>query len=73
MVFDFNKQIIDIAITAPQQSESITVIGDQIEANAHPKLIKFLLLSEKALKPVFAYLCQRNWRDILDDLVEWEV
>jgi len=35
MVFDLHEHVVDVAVAAPEQSEAIAVVDEDIEAQAH--------------------------------------
>lgn len=65
MVLDLNQHIIDVAIAAPEEVESVTIIGDDIESQTHTQGVKLGLTQEMRLKAFFPDFSKGYWRDVL--------
>lgn len=65
MVFDLHENVVDISIAAPEQSETITVVDENIEAQAHAQRVEFVGSEQVLLESFPSYFSQWNRRNVL--------
>jgi hypothetical protein len=58
VVQGLNKDVIDIAVATPQESEAITVVDEEIEAEAHPEGVELARSEQVFLESLLSYFSQ---------------
>ncbi len=73
VVLDLDEDVIDVAVAAPQESEAIAVVDEQIEAEAHPERVELARSEQVFLESLLSYFSQGHRGNILHDLIEGEI
>jgi hypothetical protein len=73
VVQGLNKNVVDIAVATPQESEAITVVDEEIEAEAHAEGVELARSEQVFLESLLSYFSQGHRGNILHDLIEGEI
>lgn len=60
VVFDLHEDVVDIAVAAPEQSEAVAVVDEDVEAEAHAKRVELVGGEQVLLESLPSYFGQGN-------------
>lgn len=72
-LWDFDQDVVDVALPAPHQPEPVIVVDDHVVGQADPHRVHFVLAQHVPAELLHARVCERNGRNVLYELVEGEI